>query len=373
MSSALREGEDDPWATLRSTARNLLLATEGRGHLSGSGLGLSSLSIATLRRRKTWDLLPVPSGFQRSDSNPSSSSTMLGPCNWLLLVNKKSVFSISDAAAVVGMFDELGAWQFDSSSGGLVPLAHPEANQSLDETVARDVRMLRRPPRLLVVLEGGTRSDYRAVAMLRAAGLDVWPARRFRDFFQANDGSGVVAGRIDHTSGSGRTLAAAPLERPLGRPRGRLPSSPLSSSGLFRIHAPYVPCGDQPSAIADICQGIDAGRKFQTLMGATGTGKTFVMANVIEHAQRPTLVLAPNKVLAAQLFNELRAFFPAAAVEYFISFYDFYVPETYDASTERHVDKISQVNDAIDRMRHSATKSLVERRDCIVVASVSCM
>merc|ERR1719230_262260 len=128
---------------------------------------------------------------------------------------------------------------------------------------------------------------------------------------------------------------------------------------MFELQAPYELMGDQPKAVAALCTGLDRKKRFQTLLGATGTGKTFMMANVIKHAQRPTLVLAPNKVLAAQLYNELSAFFPKNAVEYFVSFYDYYLPESYSVASDTYVDKVTQINDDIDRMRHSATKSLL--------------
>jgi excinuclease ABC subunit B len=141
----------------------------------------------------------------------------------------------------------------------------------------------------------------------------------------------------------------------------------------FRVQAPFVPTGDQPQAIAQLVQGLQAGYRYQTLLGATGTGKTFVMANVIEQVGRPTLVLAHNKTLAAQLCNELREFFPNNAVEYFISYYDYYQPEAYIPVTDTYIAKSASVNDEIDMLRHSATRSLFERRDVIVVASISCI
>ena len=141
----------------------------------------------------------------------------------------------------------------------------------------------------------------------------------------------------------------------------------------FRVQAPFVPTGDQPQAIAQLVQGLQAGYRYQTLLGATGTGKTFVMAKVIEQVGRPTLVLAHNKTLAAQLCNELREFFPNNAVEYFISYYDYYQPEAYIPVTDTYIAKSASINDEIDMLRHSATRSLFERRDVIVVASISCI
>ena len=141
----------------------------------------------------------------------------------------------------------------------------------------------------------------------------------------------------------------------------------------FRLQAPFVPTGDQPQAIAQLVQGLQAGYRYQTLLGATGTGKTFVIANVIAQVGRPTLVLAHNKTLAAQLCNELREFFPGNAVEYFISYYDYYQPEAYIPVTDTYIAKSAAINDEIDMLRHSATRSLFERRDVIVVASISCI
>ena len=141
----------------------------------------------------------------------------------------------------------------------------------------------------------------------------------------------------------------------------------------FKLHAPFQPTGDQPAAIEALTAGFTAGRRAQTLLGVTGSGKTFTMANIIARLQRPTLVLAPNKTLSGQLCAEFKAFFPENAVEYFVSYYDFYQPEAYIAATDTYIEKDSAINDEIDRMRHSATASLLERRDVIVVASVSCI
>ena len=141
----------------------------------------------------------------------------------------------------------------------------------------------------------------------------------------------------------------------------------------FKLVSPYRPTGDQPQAIDKLVQGILRGEKEQTLLGVTGSGKTFTMANVIERVQRPTLVLAHNKTLAAQLCNEFREFFPDSAVEYFVSYYDYYQPEAYIATTDTYIEKDSAINDEIDKLRHSATSALSERRDVIIVASVSCI
>ncbi len=141
----------------------------------------------------------------------------------------------------------------------------------------------------------------------------------------------------------------------------------------FKLHAPYAPAGDQPKAIAALTEGIRSGNKVQTLLGVTGSGKTYTMANVIAAVNKPTLVLAHNKILAAQLCSEFKAFFAENAVEYFVSYYDYYQPEAYVPSTDSYIEKDSSINDEIDKLRHSATTALAERRDVIIVASVSCI
>lgn len=141
----------------------------------------------------------------------------------------------------------------------------------------------------------------------------------------------------------------------------------------FVLHSKYKPTGDQPEAIEKLTEGINAGYKEQTLLGVTGSGKTFTMANIIANINRPTLVLAHNKTLAAQLCSEFREFFPENAVEYFVSYYDYYQPEAYIPTTDTYIEKDSAINDEIDKLRHSATSSLSERRDVIIVASVSCI
>ena len=141
----------------------------------------------------------------------------------------------------------------------------------------------------------------------------------------------------------------------------------------FQLQAPFQPTGDQPAAIDKLVDSLQNRQRFQTLLGATGTGKTFTIAAVIEKIGRPTLVLAHNKTLAAQLCNELRQFFPNNAVEYFISYYDYYQPEAYIPVSDTYIEKSSSINDEIDMLRHSATRSLFERRDVIVVASISCI
>ena len=141
----------------------------------------------------------------------------------------------------------------------------------------------------------------------------------------------------------------------------------------FEISTKYKPAGDQPKAINDLVKGVKNGKKFQTLLGVTGSGKTFTIANVIEKTQKPTLVIAPNKTLAAQLAQEFRTFFPKNAVEYFVSYYDYYQPEAYIASSDTYIEKEAQINDEIDRLRHASTTALLSRKDVIIVASVSCI
>ena len=147
----------------------------------------------------------------------------------------------------------------------------------------------------------------------------------------------------------------------------------LESEVPFQVQAPFEPMGDQPQAIADLAAGIENGQTAQVLLGATGTGKTFTIAKLIEKVQKPTLVIAHNKTLAAQLASEFKEFFPNNAVEYFVSYYDYYQPEAYIAQTDTYIEKDAAINDEIDKLRHSATCSLFERRDVIIVASVSCI
>ncbi|MCQ2555397.1 MAG: DEAD/DEAH box helicase family protein, partial [Clostridia bacterium] len=141
----------------------------------------------------------------------------------------------------------------------------------------------------------------------------------------------------------------------------------------FILHSKYSPTGDQPEAIEKITRGILEGKKYQTLMGVTGSGKTFTMANLIKNVNKPTLVISHNKTLAAQLYGEFKEFFPENAVEYFVSYYDYYQPEAYVPSTDTYIEKDSDINDEIEKLRHSATAALAERKDVIIVASVSCI
>ena len=141
----------------------------------------------------------------------------------------------------------------------------------------------------------------------------------------------------------------------------------------FRLESEYVPSGDQPQAIAELVKGVKNKQKNQVLLGVTGSGKTFTMAQTINTLKRPALILAHNKILAAQLYEEMKEFFPHNAVEYFVSYYDYYQPEAYIPRTDTYIEKDSAINEQIDRMRHAATRSILERRDTIIVASVSCI
>ena len=141
----------------------------------------------------------------------------------------------------------------------------------------------------------------------------------------------------------------------------------------FKLVSEYEPTGDQPEAIRQLVKGFREGNQFETLLGVTGSGKTFTMANVIQKLQKPTLILAHNKTLAAQLYGEFKEFFPENAVEYFVSYYDYYQPEAYVPSTDTYIEKDSAINDEIDKLRHSATAALSERNDVIIISSVSCI
>src|SRR3982075_2639127 len=149
------------------------------------------------------------------------------------------------------------------------------------------------------------------------------------------------------------------------------PCRPIAMN--FKLMSDYEPRGDQPEAIEQLSRGIEAGEKHQVMLGVTGSGKTFTAAKLIERANRPALVLAHNKTLAAQLYSEFKSFFPQNAVEYFVSYYDYYQPEAYLPASDTYIEKDSSINDDIDRLRHAATSALLTRRDVIIVASVSCI
>jgi excinuclease ABC subunit B len=172
---------------------------------------------------------------------------------------------------------------------------------------------------------------------------------------------------VDKETAMSQVLARPPV---LFVPQ-RQPPRPVTKR--LRVVSEFEPAGDQPAAIRDLVAGVNSGERDQVLLGVTGSGKTFTMAKVIEAVQKPTLILAPNKTLAAQLYGEMKAFFPDNAVEYFVSYYDYYQPEAYVPRTDTYIEKDSQINEQIDRMRHAATQSLLERNDVVIVASVSCI
>ena len=150
-------------------------------------------------------------------------------------------------------------------------------------------------------------------------------------------------------------------------------SEKLEGGKKFKIKSDFKPAGDQPEAIKKLVQGTKKNEFNQVLLGVTGSGKTFTMAKIIEETNRPALILAPNKTLAAQLYGEMKSFFPDNAVEYFVSYYDYYIPEAYVPRSNTYIEKEASINEQIDRMRHSATQSLLERKDVVIVASVSCI
>ena len=145
----------------------------------------------------------------------------------------------------------------------------------------------------------------------------------------------------------------------------------MNKKSIFNLESDYAPMGDQPTAIAELVDGVKHGKRSQVLLGVTGSGKTFTMANVIAELSRPALIMAPNKILAAQLYTEMKAFFPHNHVEYFVSYYDYYQPEAYIPTTDTYIDKDAAINEQLDRMRHSATRAMLEERDVVVVSSVS--
>ena len=192
-------------------------------------------------------------------------------------------------------------------------------------------------------------------------------------FSEAPGASFVPASGIADRDQWAGALKGDPEHWPLFAPHR--PERPEKSEGgqRFRLVSEYEPAGDQPTAIAELVEGVDKGERDQVLLGVTGSGKTYTMAQVIARTQRPALILAPNKTLAAQLYGEFKSFFPENAVEYFVSYYDYYQPEAYVPRTDTYIEKESSINEQIDRMRHSATRALLERDDVIIVASVSCI
>ena len=197
-------------------------------------------------------------------------------------------------------------------------------------------------------------------------------AKKAAGFAEASGIFSVESGIADRDSWAG-ALKGDPEHWPLFEPHR--PERPEKSEGgiSFKLTSEYEPAGDQPTAIAELVAGIKQGETEQVLLGVTGSGKTYTMAQIISHTQRPALILAPNKTLAAQLYGEFKNFFPENAVEYFVSYYDYYQPEAYVPRTDTYIEKESSINEQIDRMRHSATRALLERDDVIIVASVSCI
>ena len=171
-----------------------------------------------------------------------------------------------------------------------------------------------------------------------------------------------------------QTLYYSQTMQPAPHRRARVQNTHQSQTGAgFKLHSPFKPTGDQPQAIAKLTQGVEKGMRAQTLLGVTGSGKTFTMANVIANTQRPTLIISHNKTLAAQLASEFEEFFPENAVHYFISYYDYYQPEAYIAKSDTYIEKETDINEEIDRLRHASTQAVLSRRDVIIVASVSCI
>src|SRR5437667_2623637 len=198
------------------------------------------------------------------------------------------------------------------------------------------------------------------------------PDGRCQEADAATAGTRIPRTRWAYSSPMKPLLAAAPPDSLINPAAPPLSGESALPPAQFRLASPFAPAGDQPQAIAELTAGLQRGEKDQVLLGVTGSGKTFTMAHVIQNVQRPTLILAPNKTLAAQLYGEMKSFFPENAVEYFVSYYDYYQPEAYVPRTDTYVEKESSLNEQIDRMRHSATRAILERRDVIVVASVSC-
>ena len=198
------------------------------------------------------------------------------------------------------------------------------------------------------------------------------PAKGASGFAEAPGASFVPAGAADRETWAG-ALQGDPEHWPLFEPHR--PERPAKSEGgrPLKLVSEYEPAGDQPTAIAELVEGVEKGENDQVLLGVTGSGKTYTMAQVIARTQRPALILAPNKTLAAQLYGEFKSFFPENAVEYFVSYYDYYQPEAYVPRTDTYIEKESSINEQIDRMRHAATRALLERDDVIIVASVSCI
>jgi hypothetical protein len=306
---------------------------------------VSPYSFKGLSNRRTWKLLPVPpsSDSVHGDDNEE--------CKWVLLVSKRTVFNSNDTDAVMKLHDEIKQCDYDfknntftKRTNNTVAAATGQSQHLSKKNISRISSQLI-PPWLLVVLVGGGDVDYRAAALLRMSGLDVWPMHRFNLLTSRSPLSSIALStkqKIKEEESPTHIRSSSQGSDKKEEDRSKLLVNTLDRlKGKFEVVAPYEPTGDQPEAIAKLCEGLQKNdKKFQTLMGATGTGKTFMMAKVIENYQRPTLVLAPNKVLAAQLYNELASFFPNNAVEYFVSFYDYYLPESYSPVTDKFVDKV---------------------------------
>ncbi len=218
---------------------------------------------------------------------------------------------------------------------------------------------LKENTRRILCLTAHDNVQMRAIMELRSQNIDLYtPRSLFSNFNSISKNTSMDATRIDPLN--------AAHEVNLG-------AADRSVSSNFSLRSPFPASNEQEIAVNTIWENFKNKRKYQTLMGATGTGKTFMAASTIARVQKPTLILVPNKVLAAQLYNELKEFLPNNAVEYFVSFYDFYLPESYKSASDTYIEKVTQINQDIDRMRHSATKSLIERKDCVVVSSISCI
>ena len=194
---------------------------------------------------------------------------------------------------------------------------------------------------------------------------------------QGPDGTGRTEGMLSETGQAegraGKRKATEKAPASSAAPAAPGPRVVTYPGSPYRLHQPFPPAGNQPGAIDALVEGVEDGLSFQTLLGVTGSGKTYTMANVIARLGRPALVLAPNKTLAAQLYAEMRDFFPENAVEYFVSYYDYYQPEAYVPQRDLFIEKDSAINEHIEQLRLSATKSLLERRDTVIVGSVSCI
>ena len=247
----------------------------------------------------------------------------------------------------------------------------PKRNSAAKKKAAKKKTAAKKPAR-----EAARRDD------LTPATADAYPlpadqaAKDVQGMAEAPGASFVPAAEVDpkeafKLDGSGAGLKYLP-DVPYEPHRPARPDKALPNV-RFRVASDYEPAGDQPQAINELVEGVEANERDQVLLGVTGSGKTYTMAKIIEATQRPAIVLAHNKTLAAQLYSEFKNFFPDNAVEYFVSYYDYYMPEAYIPRTDTFIEKESTINEQIDRMRHAATRALLERDDVIIVASVSCI